>query len=99
VQDAIAARDESPRANERSADWCGYLIADVLGLDLGNGLSKAERSSAQRTARVKVRVVLHEWLSRGDLKVASIRSSRDARYVKIVVVGAPVIASELAGVK
>jgi len=99
VQDAIAACEEPPKANERSAGWCGYIIADVLGLDAGKELKKAEQTAAQRIARAKVRNLLSGWIKSGAIAQDTIRSARDGRDVKVIAVGEPVTAEELAGSK
>ena len=99
VQDSIGACEEAPKASERSADWCGFLIADVMGYDAGNGLKKAEQTAAQRIARAKVRSLLTGWIKTNALTVDTIRSARDGRDVKVLVVGEHVTAEELAGAR
>lgn len=99
VQDAIAACQEAPKANERSADWCGYVIADVMGLDAGKGLKKADQTAAQRIARAKVRTLLSGWVKSGAIAQESVRSARDGRDIKIIVVGEPVTPDEMAGAR
>ena len=99
VQDAIDACEEPPKANERNADWCGFVIADVMGLDAGKGLKKADQTAAQRIARAKVRTLLSVWIKSGAIAQDTIRSARDGRDVKVLAVGEPVTAEELAGSK
>ena len=99
VQEAIDTCEEPPKANERSADWCGFVIADVMGLDAGKGLKKADQTTAQRIARAKVRTLLADWIKSGAIAPDKIRSARDGRDVKVLTVGEPVTAEELAGSK
>lgn len=99
VQDAIDGCEELPKANERSADWCGFVIADVMGLDAGKGLKKVDQTAAQRIARAKVRTLLSVWIKSGAIAQDTIRSARDGRDVKVLMVGEPVTAAELAGSK
>ncbi len=98
VQDAIRASKEAPKANERNADWAGYIIAEVMDLDIGNRLRKADRTAAQRNARGKVRSLLGGWLNSNALTQKTVRSPRDGRDVKIIVAGDPVAAEDLAQV-
>jgi hypothetical protein len=88
VQDAIASCAESPKENERATGWVGEVIASALGLDIGAG-KKAERTPAQNIARVKVRQLLGGWLRSNALVIETVRSSRDGRDLKVVVVGEP----------
>ena len=97
VQDAIDACEEAPKANERSADWCGYIIADVMGLDAGKGLKKADQTAAQRISRAKVRTLISGWIKSGAIAQDTIRSARDGRDVKVLAVGEPVTAGDLSG--
>jgi hypothetical protein len=99
VQDAIKASEEAPKANERAADWAGYVIAEVMGLDVGNGLRKDDQTAAQRNARAKVRSLLGGWIKTHTLTVETMRSPRDGRDVKVIAVGDPVTAEDLAGAK
>lgn len=99
VQDAIEANEEAPKANERAADWAGYIIAEVMGLDVGIGLKKAYQTAAQRIARAKVRSLIGGWLKSNALTIETHRSPRDGRDVKVIAVGDPVTAEDLAGAK
>lgn len=96
VQDAIAACDEAPKANERSPDWAGHIIARVMGLDAGAGRKKSEQTTAQRMARAKVRSLLSAWLRANALIQESIYVPRDGRNVKVIAVGDSVTAEDLA---
>jgi len=89
VQQAIAACEEAPKANERSSDWAGCLVAETLDLDIGRALKKNERNAAQNRARAKVRALLSGWLSSGALVVEEQHSNRDGRTVKVIAVGDP----------
>lgn len=94
VQSAVAACADPPKENERGVDWVGGVVADVLGLDIGRGLKKVERSASQNMARAKVRQLLNGWLRSGALKVEQQRSPRDGRDVKVVTVGEPVTSED-----
>jgi hypothetical protein len=99
VQDAFEASEKAPKANERAADWAGYIIAEVMGLDVGRGLQKGEQTSAQRIARAKVRSLLSGWIKSKALSVYTIRSSRDGRDLKVIAAGELVTCEELAATR
>ena len=96
VQKAIDTAEEMPKANERAADWIGYLVADTLGLDVGRDLKKNERSAGQNAARAKVRRILSEWIRNGALELHNEHDARTGREVKLVTVGEPVTPDDLA---
>ena len=50
-------------------------MAKILGLDVGEGLKKGERSKEQNAARAKVRALLRTWLKN---KVIEIQTKEDA---------------------
>ncbi|WP_392709861.1 AAA family ATPase [Rhizobium ruizarguesonis] len=50
------------RADERAAEWGGYVVASILGLDIGCGIGADERTSEQKQARKKVRKILATWI-------------------------------------
>lgn len=49
------------RVNDKSEAWGGYVVAEILHLDVGRGLLADERSPEQQKARDKVRKVLAKW--------------------------------------
>ncbi|MBW6507845.1 MAG: ACP S-malonyltransferase, partial [Rhodobacteraceae bacterium] len=90
VLDAIAQAAEAPRASERSSDWVGYLIADVLGLDIASAdCPKGDRSPAQNAARAKVRTLISAWLRDGTLLQEAQRDARNGRDAPVIVVSTP----------
>jgi hypothetical protein len=98
VDAVIAAIRDSPKPpaqHEKSANWVGYLVADILNLDnLGKDLGKADRSPTQEAARAKVRQLLTRWFKQGLLKVETERSSRDGRDKKVVSAVKPTAADD-----
>lgn len=97
VQRAIAGCDEPPKDSERANDWAGYVIADVLGLDLGKGMKKAEQNPTQRIARAKVRKLLSEWMRSRALAKETTHDSRTGRDVHVIVMGEPVTEADIRG--
>lgn len=97
VQRALGEAEEPARHDERADAWAGHIVAEVLGLDAGRGLSKAERTAAQNAARARVRKLLADWIASGALRVETGRSRRDGRDVRLVVPGEPVRAEDISG--
>jgi hypothetical protein len=87
VQMAINAVSSPPKENERAADWVGYVVASTLGLDVGEGLTKAERNGLQNAGRAKVRAFLKAWAKSEALVSDTIHDSRRGCDVKVIVVG------------
>lgn len=97
VQQAIEASDEAPKANERATDWAGYTVADVLAIDIGRDLKKADRTALQNSARAKVRRMLSEWIRSEALRQETTHSPRDGREIKVVQVGERVTSADIQG--
>lgn len=88
VQDAIAAADHAPASNPTNSNWAGYIVADVLDLDIGDPKStKAERTTEQNQARYRVSSLLKGWLKSKSLERVDIYSDRDGRDVPSIRVG------------
>jgi len=93
VQNGLASGDW--RESDQSNEWGGYLVADVLGLNIGQGLKQDERSTEQRAGRKKVIRTLNAWKSSGAIIVENrLDDKRNQR--KFLAVGEPVTAEELA---
>jgi hypothetical protein len=81
-QDAAMVRSEvsrmvdPPRADIRSANWVGVVIADTLRLDLGQPGDKA-----------RVKSILQKWIETDVLRLEEAHDSRNGRPVKVVVAG------------
>jgi hypothetical protein len=59
VAKAFASADY--RVDERSEAWGGFVVADILHLDVGRGIAKEARSREQQLARDRIRKVLGKW--------------------------------------
>jgi hypothetical protein len=95
VQQAIAAEAVPPRESDKGPTWAGFIVGDVLGLDLGDKASTKEtREPAQNRARAKVRNLLREWIKSGALAVESVKDAKGNER-KTIVVGDPVKADEV----
>jgi RecA-family ATPase len=49
------------RVSDKSDAWGGYVVAEVLHLDVGRGIDKGGRTPEQDKARARVRTVLAKW--------------------------------------
>ncbi|TPI51712.1 MULTISPECIES: AAA family ATPase [unclassified Mesorhizobium] len=74
VQHAFAAH--AYRASEQSPDWGGYVVADLLDLDVGRNIGRAERSIEQNRARAKVRTILAIWLRSKAISIVTRRTEQ-----------------------
>jgi len=96
VQDAIDALDEPPAFSDNAQRWVGFVVAKVLGLDVGEvGSKKDDRDSKQNLARARIRTMIKTWIKSEALKVEEAYSSRDGRKTPIVLVGERVTAADL----
>lgn len=69
LQDAIRARAEPPLYAPQSSDWVGYMLAEVMGLDAGLGLTQARCTAEQTDARARIKATLGAWVASGGLKI------------------------------
>lgn len=69
LQDAIRARTVPPRFAPQAPDWVGYLLAEVMGLNVGRGTNQAQRSAEQVAARAQVVAMVQSWIASGGLVV------------------------------
>ncbi|WP_374527264.1 AAA family ATPase [Novosphingobium sp.] len=75
VQARIGERDW--RENHQASDWCGRLVAEVLGLDISEKAGKAKAAG-----------ILKEWIKSGSLRIEE-RADRNRETRKYVVMGEP----------
>ncbi|MBZ9917112.1 AAA family ATPase [Mesorhizobium sp. BR1-1-12] len=88
VQHAIKTASEPPRADERADGWVGYVVADVLGMDIGEpGGRKSARTEAQEAERAQVRVWIATWVKDKFLVREDAARPKDGRAVPIMIVG------------
>ncbi|TGN61773.1 hypothetical protein E4L95_09180 [Paracoccus liaowanqingii] len=84
----IAAKPDGARKDSQAADWVGYDIADVLGLDAGPGKKQTDRSAAQKEARAKVTQLLEQWVRDRTLIVeARPHPKKPETFFQVVVCG------------
>lgn len=76
VRSMIGAMTEPPRADVRSANWAGVVIADALGIDLTTPSGKAKTKS-----------VFAKWVATDVLRITEGRDNRAGRPVNVVVAG------------
>lgn len=55
-------RERSYRTNDQSEDWGGFIVANIIGLDVGRGLKAGERTADQNQARTNVKTILNTWV-------------------------------------
>lgn len=62
-------RQTSYRESDQAAQWGGYIVADVLGIDVGKGVNASGRTPTQKAERYKVKRILAEWITNGAIGV------------------------------
>lgn len=88
VQDAIENAAEPPRADERADGWIGYLVAEVMCVDIGAPSDrKADRSDDQNAARAQVRQWITTWIADGWLARVNVPRQKDGRSTPVIAVG------------
>ncbi|TGR84566.1 hypothetical protein EN866_33185 [Mesorhizobium sp. M2D.F.Ca.ET.223.01.1.1] len=88
VQHAIKTASEPPRADERADGWVGYLVSEVLGMDIGEpGGRKSARTEAQETERAQVRLWIATWVKDKFLVREDAARPKDGRSIPIIVIG------------
>jgi hypothetical protein len=68
-----AFRKTAYRVSELSDDWGGYAVANIIGVDVGRGIAKAERTVEQENARANVRTILATWVRNRQLSVVDMK--------------------------
>ncbi|WP_299425129.1 AAA family ATPase [uncultured Shimia sp.] len=92
VQAAIDKAPNPPRASEQSSDWVGYLVAGVLGLDVGlRGTKREERSAEQNRERGQVKGLVKQWLNSGGLLREPVSDPKKGRATPVIRTGQPAV--------
>jgi len=97
VQAALHASPLPARANAKSLDWIGYLIARIVGLDVGApGTLKDDLTPAQQVARGKVSDMIDGWIKDGGLvrKPHKFPGTKGAKPHDAIFVGTPAILTD-----
>ena len=76
VRAEVARMAEPPRADIRSKDWIGVVVAHCLGFDLTEAADKN-----------KVKAIVQKWIETRVLKVEETHDARNGRAVKVIVAG------------
>ena len=92
VQAAIMASPRRFRASQRSPDWIGWLMADVLALDTGGpSARKEDRTPAQAGALARVRAMVACWVQSGGLVERHERDDESRKSWIYVFAGQPAV--------
>ena len=87
VQNAINTRETPPMHSDRAKEWVGYLVAEVLKLDVGTGLAKAQRTSLHEYNRKIVKGNIYKWIANGRLEFQDIYVPRQGKTQRFVLAG------------
>ena len=77
VRGAIDRMPEPPRENVRSPQWVGWLVGEILGLNI-----------AEIADKERVKQIISGWVNTDVLRVAEVEDKRAGRVVKVIVSGA-----------
>lgn len=92
VQTALLASPRPPRADHRSPEWVGWLVARVMGLDMGcPTTSAADRTPAQAAVLARVRAMVDEWVRIGALEVRTELDTDSRKKRPFVYAGTPAV--------
>lgn len=89
VQRRIA--DGEYRENEQASSWVGFIVGEVLNLDVGGPKG---RTREQTAARARVKSIIATWRATGALRRELRHSGRDGREVPFIVRGEAAYARE-----
>lgn len=94
VQTAILAAPRRPRADPRSLEWVGWLVGEILGLDMGEPTARKEdRTPAQAGALARVKAMVTTWVRDGGLVTRHERDEDTRKIVRVVLSGQPAVLS------
>jgi AAA domain/Primase C terminal 2 (PriCT-2) len=97
VQQAMMAATDKPKAAPQSPDWIGYLVANVLRLNIGAYGTKAQdRTPEQAANRVRIQSMVAGWIRDAALEEKTEHDPKTRKDVKIVAMGTPAILSNAA---
>jgi hypothetical protein len=91
VQTALGGAPALARADQRSPEWVGWLVANALALDAGNGIAAKDRTPAQAHNFTRVRALLDGWLRDGGLILTTERDPVTRKDVKVIRPGTPAV--------
>lgn len=92
VQAALSASPRPCRADQRSPDWVGWLVANAMALDVGGPDTPAkDRTPPQAAAFHRVRAMLAAWIKGGQLMVTNQRDPCSRKDFRVVVPGTPAV--------
>lgn len=93
VQNAIGTATTPPRADIRSGEWAGYLIAQTLGLNVGPSKA-ADKTAEEAAAYARVRGMLDTWLRDRCLILRDWHDPKTRKDVKVIGIGTPAVVLE-----
>jgi len=62
-------RTENHKQSDQAQEWGGYVVAEILGLDVGSPQRSALRTMQQKGNRAKVKRILQTWEANGTIGV------------------------------
>jgi hypothetical protein len=92
VQAALMASPRPLRADQRSPEWVGWKVAEVMGLDTGGAsMPKEDRTPAQNAALARSRALVAGWVQNGGLVVREEKDPDTRKSFRFIYAGTPAI--------
>lgn len=92
VQNALLNAQSAFRASTQARAWVGYIVANVLGLDLGQPGTKAKGRTPEQARNFRaVTDMVAGWMDDGGLVQRTERDPASGRQVEVIEAGTPAI--------
>ncbi len=82
-----AFRNGEYRYDERAGDWGGYLVAEIIDVDIGKGKLVRDLTKAEQAGRRKVRSIISAWMRSGQISIVERKDGRTGRETKFFRIG------------
>jgi RecA-family ATPase len=82
-----AFRSGDWRYDERAGDWGGYLVAEIIDVDVGRGKLLRDLTATQKAGRRKVRSIISAWMRTDQIGLDERKDGRTGRPTKFFKAG------------
>ncbi|ULR43650.1 AAA family ATPase [Rhizobium sp. K102] len=77
-----AFRNSEFRYDHRASDWGGYLIAEIIDVDIGRGKLLRDLTATQKAGRRKVCSIISAWMRSDQISIVERKDGRTGRDTK-----------------
>lgn len=75
------------RYDERAGDWGGYLVAEIIDVDIGKGKLVRDLTKMEKAGRRKVRSIISAWMRSDQISIDERKDGRTGRDTKFFKAG------------